>query len=225
MRRTQLPEKVMAAGVPRAFKADSGPGNLELMDARGLSGELDRLASTTLSSRVRSEAREGLSIFAPDGSSEDQLLARMTLETSSEDAFPAESPAALTEPQVRAVTLAWVRTVFGRRVQVQDIDASQDGPEVAREISVHTLTPQRFLTGLRDLVEAGLGFELKEVVFRKEQEVEVLLAFGTGIRGLDSLERFVENVRSLPQVEVTSDLSRRIPDGQSLYARFLVPNR
>lgn len=206
---------------PMALVAADTSRDLDRMGPQELASELERLAPRTSSPR---EDREGLSIFAPAGVDDQQLLARMALEDESSDSFLDSVEEAPALAPLEPVSLAWVRTTFGRRVEVQDMGNYQPGPTVAREVSVRTRSPRHFLTGLRDLVEAGIGFELRQVVFRREQEVEVLLSFGRGLRGLDSLERFVENVRSLPEVDVDSDLSHRVPEGQLLLARFLVPN-
>jgi hypothetical protein len=215
------------AGVMFASRMQPGARDLEKMDAEALAGELDRLAPAPPQAARQDE---GMEIFSPGGEGE-QVLARLASEEMASDSFAdadADLSGEVDAPELAPlvpVSLAWVRTTFGRRVEVQGMAEYHTGPAVARELGVQTRSPKRFLVGLRDLVEAGLGLELQRIVFRTDEEVEVVLAFGSGLRGLDSMERFVENVRSLPEVHLASDFSRRVGEGERLLARFVVPNR
>ena len=81
-----------------------------------------------------------------------------------------------------------------------------------------------YLTGIRNLVEAGWGLELKKVIAWQESEVEVLVSFGSGAQAEGLLAQFVSDLRTLSGGDVVSDVALDRGSGPVLL-RITIPNR
>lgn len=219
--------RAVAAPPPRR-----APAEVRSMDAAALADELERLQPSPPASPAGRDSSGNLSLFAPEGA-----MARLSPADGSRP-DPRSGGAGLDRPVAGGlfgeadarvpfvpVSLAWVRTTFGRKVEVSSGPESGVEESVSRTLGLRTDDPRRLLAGLHDLVEAGLGLEIQRVVFRPDEEIEVLLRFG----GPSSLDRFVEDLQALPMAELASDLSSPSAlavggEGEATRARLLIPN-
>lgn len=111
-------------------------------------------------------------------------------------------------PRVAPVTIAFLRTTFGRSVSVlQPTQVSRFPAQVGRDLGLRSSDPRGALMGIHSLVESGLGLRLEGVEIRQGEEVALLLSFAPGESGQRALERFVEDLRGLGGTALASDIA------------------
>lgn len=202
-------------GVALADARAAAPRPIEDMGADELSAELGRMLPS-------GDGPGSLAIFDP-GSAD--VRARLSPE---EAAGPRSAPSVApvrTAPAPRAtVSLAWLRTHFGRKVQVRDAGSDQPQVDVARQVDVSAAAPKGFLEGVRNLTQAGWGMDLEEVLFWDGGDVEVVISFGTEASASARISRFVEDLRALAGGELASDVSLGATPGQPSRLRLVMEN-
>jgi hypothetical protein len=127
-------------------------------------------------------------------------------------------------PQVPPVTIAFLRTTFGRSVHVlEPTQVSRFPAQVGRDLGLRSQDPRSALKGIHSLIESGLGLELQGVEMRQGEEVTLLISLASGNAGAQALDRFVEDLRGLAGTALASDVASVSRGELGRLARVSIP--
>lgn len=127
-------------------------------------------------------------------------------------------------PRVPPVTIAFLRTTFGRSVDVlQPTQVSRFPAQVGRDLGLRSRDPRGAIQGIHSLLEAGLGLELQGVEMRQGEEVTLLISLASGPSGRQALDRFVEDLRGLAGTALASDVASVNGGDLGRLARISIP--
>jgi hypothetical protein len=127
-------------------------------------------------------------------------------------------------PQVPPVTIAFLRTTFGRSVHVlEPTQVSRFPAQVGRDLGLRSQDPRSALKGIHSLIESGLGLELRGVEMRQGEEVTLLISLASGNAGVQALDRLVEDLRGLAGTALASDVASVSRGELGRLARISIP--